>query len=318
MLTARWTEDDGSTSLTSVLLCHISELLEVMIRAQEGVLDVAAIRDINWDVKLGDVVTVRGLLQRKHQLHAGAQGSDDAPVLFLLLLHSIDVDERWSDRHTGAFLDESTHAKDKASTSVGQDEALVAALGSVVLAPSSRAVAAATDGAESETKATSRYTNFVTIDGWNACKYYFSSAGGVNCRRGAQCHFWHGDPADFAQNRRRWLDARAAQRATASQIAGDNGVDPHAKAGKAHRARIFCDWLLQTLGEHKMRAGEGVLDVAGGKGDIPVELWNQRGIPTTLMDPVRRANASIAWPDDDTNLSLSPSLDVMARMTSAP
>jgi hypothetical protein len=256
-------------------------LLEVMIRAQEGVLDAAAIRDINWDVKLGDIVTARGQLQRKHQQDAQhADDADDASVLFLLLLHSIVVDERWADHHSGAFIEQTgAHSSGQKRGALGQEDSVAAALGSLILAPASRA--------ESAAQAAPRYTNFVTIDGWNACKYYFSSAGGVNCRRGAQCHFWHGDPADFALNRRRWLEARTAQRATASQIAGDDEMDPHSKAGKAHRARILCDWLVETLGEDRMRAHHGVLDIAGGKGDIPIELWNQRGIPTTVMDPVR-------------------------------
>lgn len=261
-----------------VAVAAAAGLLEVMIRAQEGVLDAAAIRDINWDVKLGDVVTARGKLQRKHQQEA--QHADDAPVLFLLLLHSIVVDERWADHHVGAFLEQpGGHSSGQERDAPAHEDAVAAALGSLVLAPASRA--------ESAAQTAPRYTNFVTIDGWNACKYYFSSAGGVNCRRGAQCHFWHGDPSEFAFNRHRWLEARAAQRATASQIAGDDEVDPHSKAGKAHRARILCDWLVKTLGEDRLRGGRGVLDVAGGKGDIPIELWNQRGIPTTVMDPVR-------------------------------
>lgn len=252
-----------------------------MIRAQEGVLDFDAIRQINWDVHLGDTVTARGMLQRKQQ-HAQQDAADEQPILFLLLLHSIQVEERWSDHHADAFLDQKAQVE---NANAEAEEVLASRLGSLALAPSSRAIA--TTGEPGDRAHTApKYTNMVVIDGFNACKYYFSGAGGVNCRRGAQCHFWHGDPADFDVNRRRWLEIRTAQRASASRIAGDDEVDPHSKAGKAHRARIFCDWLVENVGEGKMRAGEGVLDVAGGKGDIPIELWNLRGIPTTLIDPV--------------------------------
>lgn len=222
-----------------------------MIRAQAGILDVDAIRRINWDVHLGDLVTARGDLQRKE---------DDG---LLLLLHSITVDELWSEHHAGAFFDH-TDASTEPSTSVQ---------GSLVLAPSSQA------------GATAKYTNMVTLDGFNACKYYFSSSGGAHCLRGASCHFWHGDPADFAVNRKRWLEKRLAQRAAASRVDGDD-VDAHSKADKSQRGRLFCEWLVAALGEEKLRGGAGVVDVAGGKGDIPIQLWNRRGIPTTLIDPV--------------------------------
>ncbi|KAJ8559191.1 hypothetical protein ON010_g8257 [Phytophthora cinnamomi] len=150
--------------------------------------------------------------------------------------------------------------------------ALAAVKGSWVLPPSSKA------------GATDKYTNMVVLDGFNACKYYFSSSGGANCLRGAQCHFWHGRPEDFKENRRRWMAKRLEQRAKAAHLAGDNG-DPHSKIDKAQRSRIFCDWLVESLGVDRLADGTGVIDVAGGKGDIPIQLWIQRGIPTTLIDP---------------------------------
>ncbi|CAI5718380.1 unnamed protein product [Peronospora effusa] len=77
---------------------------------------------------------------------------------------------------------------------------------------------------------------------------------------------------------------RLEQRAKAAQLAGDSS-DPHSKIDKAQRSRIFCDWLVDILGDEHLASGTGVVDVAGGKGDIPIQLWIQRGIPTTLIDP---------------------------------
>ncbi|KAI9909035.1 hypothetical protein PsorP6_015094 [Peronosclerospora sorghi] len=162
------------------------ELLEVMMRAQEGILDIAAIRQINWDVHLGDMVTVRGVLQRKHS-EAG---------------------------YSNGWL----------------------------------------------------YTNMVLLDGFNACKYYFSS----KCLRGEQCHFWHGQPEDFKTNQRRWIQKRLEKQDMLHILP---------------RSRIFCDWIVESPGEEFLASGTGVVDVAGGKGDIPVQLWIQRGIQTTLIDP---------------------------------
>ncbi|KAG7389942.1 hypothetical protein PHYPSEUDO_009200 [Phytophthora pseudosyringae] len=237
------------------------ELLEVMIRAQEGALDFAAIRQINWDVHLGDLVTARGALQRKR--HEPGQ-----PDGWLFVLHSIQVDELWSLHHEGAVF---SHA-DASNPDATGDASSTAVKGSYVLPPSSKAGAA------------NKYTNMVVLDGFNACKYYFSSSGGANCLRGEQCHFWHGRPEDFKENRRRWIAKRLEQRAKAAHLAGDSG-DPHSKIDKAQRSRIFCDWLVESLGEGRLAAGTGVVDVAGGKGDIPIQLWIQRGIPTTLVDP---------------------------------
>ncbi|KAF4323347.1 hypothetical protein BBO99_00002048 [Phytophthora kernoviae] len=232
------------------------ELLEVMIRAQDGVLDVAAIRHINWDVHLGDLVTAHGVLQRKHQESQHGEG-------WIFVLHSIRVDELWSLHHPDAVF---------SYTATTSSENAAVAKGSWVLAPASKA------------DATNKYTNMVVLDGFNACKYYFSSAKGANCLRGEQCHFWHGQLEDFKENRRRWLVKRLEQRAQAAQIAGDNG-DPHSKLDKSQRSRIFCDWLVESLGEERLTSGTGVIDVAGGKGDIPIQLWIRRGIPTTLIDP---------------------------------
>ncbi|ETN18634.1 hypothetical protein PPTG_04175 [Phytophthora nicotianae INRA-310] len=233
------------------------ELLEVMIRAQEGILDFAAIRQINWDVHLGDLVTAYGKLQCKHH----GPGHPDG---WLFVLHSIQVDELWSLHHGGtvfSYTDATDSTRDAPSVK-----------GSWVLPPSSKA------------GAVNKYTNMVVLDGFNACKYYFSSSSGANCLRGEQCHFWHGQPEDFKENRRLWMAKRIEQRAKAAHLAGDNG-DPHSKIDKAQRSRIFCDWLVESLGEGCLAAGTGVVDVAGGKGDIPIQLWIQRGIPTTLIDP---------------------------------
>lgn len=240
----------------------LSELLEVMIRAHDGGLTVDAIKRIDWLVHLGDHVAAEGELQRKQ------------PHGFLFALHAVAVEQSWSEAHPGVNFDH------KLERSAGGDDAAAAVKGSLELAPASQAAAA------------HKYTNIVTLQGFNACKYYFSGAGGVNCLRGTACHFWHGEPQDFAANKREWLAKRLEQRRAASHIDGDD-ADPHTKLMKAQRGRMFCDWLVETVGAARLAAGSGVVDVAGGKGDIPIQLWYLRGIPTTLIDPVRsRMHAS--------------------------
>ncbi|GLE10736.1 hypothetical protein PINS_up022976 [Pythium insidiosum] len=233
------------------------ELLEVMIRAHEGLLTVEAIRQINWDVHLGDVVTIDGLLTRKENGH------------LMLTLLGVTVEELWSESHPGENFD---HARFGTATIHSLQAEDRRPRGSVTLEPSSQA------------KKPTKYTNIVQINGFNACKYYFSGANGVNCLRGAQCHFWHGAPEDYETNRRLWLQKRQDQRRAVSQIEGDEHA-PETKWLKAQRARLFCDWLVSQVEDERLRSGSGVIDVAGGKGEIPIFLWNQRGIPTTLIDP---------------------------------
>ncbi|KAI9905483.1 hypothetical protein PsorP6_014401 [Peronosclerospora sorghi] len=167
-----------------ILNARVLELLEVMMRAQEGILDIAAIRQINWDVHLGDMVTVRGVLKRKHSEAGYSNG-------WLVDLVSI-----------------------RSNATFGMDS----------------------------------------------------------------------QEEDFKANQRRWIQKRLEKRAKAAHLAGDSG-NPHSKIDKTQRSRIFCYWLVESLGEEFLASGTGVVDVAGGKGDIPVKLWIQRGIQTTLIDP---------------------------------
>jgi hypothetical protein len=42
--------------------------------------------------------------------------------------------------------------------------------------------------------------------------------------------------------------------------------EPHDKVDKKLRAREFANWLVETYGAEYLNSGEGVLDIAGGKG----------------------------------------------------
>jgi hypothetical protein len=61
--------------------------------------------------------------------------------------------------------------------------------------------------------------------------------------------------------------------------------------GRRHHARNrnkagdFRRWLVDTFGFDTLSSGEGILDVAGGKGELAFELRNISGIPVTVVDP---------------------------------
>ncbi|KAK9761468.1 hypothetical protein K7432_013614, partial [Basidiobolus ranarum] len=64
--------------------------------------------------------------------------------------------------------------------------------------------------------------------------------------------------------------------------------DPHSNEQKqSHRLRAkhFVDWLIKKYSIEYLNSGEGVLDVAGGRGDISFELHTKRGIEATLIEP---------------------------------
>ncbi|KAA8492384.1 hypothetical protein FVE85_7891 [Porphyridium purpureum] len=52
-----------------------------------------------------------------------------------------------------------------------------------------------------------------------------------------------------------------------------------------HRATALRYWLIQWLGRERLRSGSGVVDVAGGKGELGFELVNLNRIGTTVVDP---------------------------------
>ena len=54
------------------------------------------------------------------------------------------------------------------------------------------------------------------------------------------------------------------------------------------RAQIFAEFLCLTFGEDVLRRGDGVLDVAGGRGDVSFELHTKRNIKSTLVEPRER------------------------------
>lgn len=142
------------------------------------------------------------------------------------------------------------------------------------------------------------------------CKYWINKN---TCERGEFCLFQHPVNDDFEQARIKWLEEVnihyntkepwpniALQRERNRKIATHNPDDPH-ESKKPHglRAIMFVEWIRKTF-EKELEKGVAnynesnvlnksvVLDVAGGKGEISYVLGRGFGIPSTVVEPVKR------------------------------
>lgn len=112
------------------------------------------------------------------------------------------------------------------------------------------------------------------VAGAGVCKFFLNTG---RCSAGETCKFLHTNDA---------VEKRAfiKQRMEAKVALSDNPHKDEAQS-KRKRAKVFVDWLVDTFGSSRLSMGTGVLDVAGGRGNLAFELFTLRGIPCTTIDP---------------------------------
>lgn len=59
---------------------------------------------------------------------------------------------------------------------------------------------------------------------------------------------------------------------------------------KKIRHRLFASWLVETFGKERLASGTGVLDVAGGKGELGETFRDDHDIPSIVLDPLPRCD----------------------------
>ncbi|KAK9719007.1 hypothetical protein K7432_005099, partial [Basidiobolus ranarum] len=113
------------------------------------------------------------------------------------------------------------------------------------------------------------------------CKYWINTG---NCQV-LNCPYQHPtSPEELSRIRKEWVTERVQTR----RKLNISEEDPHSNEQKqSHRLRAkhFVDWLIKKYSIEYLNSGEGVLDVAGGRGDISFELHTKRGIKATLIEP---------------------------------
>lgn len=90
-----------------------------------------------------------------------------------------------------------------------------------------------------------------------------------HCLMGPACAFAH-DPA-----------ARLA----APPPARRRGRREKLRASNASKASSLRRFVVETLGVDALRSGSGVVDVAGGKGELSLQFARLNGVPATCVDP---------------------------------
>jgi len=66
---------------------------------------------------------------------------------------------------------------------------------------------------------------------------------------------------------------------------GTDGGNPSGRDRNVSRSRIFRKWLEETFGKERLLQGCGIMDVAGGKGELAWELQGYGEMPSTIVDP---------------------------------
>ncbi|KAG0364396.1 hypothetical protein BGZ54_007562 [Gamsiella multidivaricata] len=122
-------------------------------------------------------------------------------------------------------------------------------------------------------------------DSWkNYCKFWINSQ---RCLK-KDCQKEHPEGEEYIMIQEMWVSERTKIRKERSKLEDD----PHSTSSKvphSQRAYIFCRWLVNKFGKDLLNSGSGVLDVAGGKGEISLFLTHMFGIRSTVVEPnVRR------------------------------
>ncbi|DBA04835.1 TPA: hypothetical protein N0F65_004472 [Lagenidium giganteum] len=240
--------------LESTDASEADQRIEVILKIIQDELSIEQVETIRHRVNVGDVVVISGFLEKTHTSDADGIG---AVASFLLHVRDMTVVTAWKDASPGVpFQPRPTAAPKKSgsATNVGKETS---------------AVGSASSGEQTPGRAVAH------------CKFWINSR---TCHLGDKCELVHIDDANFKAARAQWLEERLQLKRSRAQL-DDDPHDAHGKTSKSKRAEVFVDWLVKQFGVETLSTGVGVVDVAGGRGNVSFELWNKRGIPCTLIDP---------------------------------
>jgi hypothetical protein len=114
------------------------------------------------------------------------------------------------------------------------------------------------------------------------CRHWKSKG---ECLYGDRCKFAH--PEDYCNGAAapQELGEIVEKSNELIEIAGKAKTRKRNKLRKSGRAGVFRRWLIDHVGRDELKKGSGVLDIAGGKGELAWELMNLNGVNCTVIDP---------------------------------
>lgn len=203
---------------------------------------------------------------RRQTLRLGAEGE------WILECRSVEVIERWAEANPGVHFSRPADGEQAFVTGKGGASAKTKSTNQ------KRLVGGHDEGkpaSVSEAAAQGTDANVGSVP--QPCKFWLNQG---TCHKGDRCKYAH---SIHREGQLEWIAERKRQRRLLSLAEGDpHGADV---ASKAHRAEKFAQWLISTFGKEALSRGTGVLDVAGGRGDVSFELHTKCGVPCTLVEP---------------------------------
>ncbi|KAJ9081924.1 hypothetical protein DSO57_1009628 [Entomophthora muscae] len=128
--------------------------------------------------------------------------------------------------------------------------------------------------------------NAITQTSPDLCKYWINNQ---NCPKENSCLYYHPTGEEFTSLKKSWIQERKMARAKRNleheQESFDSEKSCDSLQKKAARAQEFSKFLIETYGISYLKSGMGILDIAGGRGEVSFELFTKLGLPVTLVDP---------------------------------
>jgi hypothetical protein len=290
-----WTlsHDEHVLSAHSTGTCERQSLLaesriEVITKCPD--ISVEQVQAIRHQISNGDDVCFEGWFERNND-----NGS--------LLLHAVNVHvlQRWRDHSHISFVPQPISVHRKAATTTTSTSTATS-----TCATTSPTTTTTTTTATAPTTTPTATTPTTTAPEETWCKFWINTG---QCTR-IGCQYLHGRHIDKGQ-RQEWVSERHRHRrqvflesmqqqaatlhiASASAIATQQPQqhndhqqhDQHQQVqSRRLRAALFADFLVTTFGRDFLASGSGVLDVAGGRGELAFELHCRLNVPCTLIEP---------------------------------
>ncbi|KAL6051846.1 Zinc finger, CCCH-type [Balamuthia mandrillaris] len=115
------------------------------------------------------------------------------------------------------------------------------------------------------------------------CRHWLRLGG--HCSFGSECKFRHPGPEELSRLRQETTTTSTTTTKTVQTTGGALPKKRRKKVRNKNKANCFRRWLIDTFGRERLLQGVGVLEVAGGKGELSFQLVNLNGVSCTVVEP---------------------------------